>query len=78
MWGEKCTDYQYDDSNKYAYNQLAGMLPDYHLVRWNRFFKMTEDALRNNIEFERAPFLEASCEWGKEWSLKEIRQKHQK
>ncbi|HCC72065.1 MAG TPA: alpha-N-acetylglucosaminidase [Bacteroidales bacterium] len=70
MWGEKCTENQYDDLNNYAYKQWAGMFSDYHLARWNSFFKMTEDALRNNSEFERAPFLEASCEWEKEWSHK--------
>ncbi len=68
LWGEKCTENQYDDLNTYAYKQLAGMFSDYHLVRWNKFFGEVETALKNNTDWDRNPFLESSCEWEKNWS----------
>lgn len=68
LWGEKCTEGQFDDLNTYAYKQWAGMFTDYHLVRWNRFFDEVENAIRKNENRDRAPFLESSCNWEKKWS----------
>jgi alpha-N-acetylglucosaminidase len=73
LWGEKCTENQYDDLNNYAYKQWAGMFSDYHLVRWNRFFDELETAIKENKEWDRAPFLESSCQWEKEWSDQQTR-----
>lgn len=70
LWGEKCTENQYDDLNNYAYKQWAGMFSDYHLVRWNRFFDEVETAIRKNKNWDRTPFLESSCQWEKNWSHK--------
>ena len=70
LWGEKCTENQYDDLNNYAYKQWAGMFSDYHLVRWSRFFDEVETAIRNNKVWNRDPFLEYSCQWEKDWSHK--------
>ena len=70
LWGKKCTENQYDDLNNYAYKQWAGMFSDYHQVRWNKFFKDVEADIRNHKEWNRAPFLDSSCEWEKEWSYK--------
>ena len=71
LWGEKCTENQYDDLNNYAYKQWAGMFSDYHLVRWKRFFDEVETAINENRDWDRAPFLDSSCQWEKEWSLKQ-------
>jgi alpha-N-acetylglucosaminidase len=68
LWGEECTEGQYDDLNNYAYKQWAGMFTDYHLVRWTRFFDQVEKAIRNNKEWDRSMFLESSCQWEKSWS----------
>lgn len=68
LWGEKCTEAQFDDLNTYAYKQWAGMFTDYHLVRWNKFFDEVETAIRKNVNWDRAPFLESSCNWEKQWS----------
>jgi alpha-N-acetylglucosaminidase len=68
LWGEKCTEAQFDDLNTYAYKQWAGMFTDYHLVRWNKFFGEVEAAIQKNENWDRAPFLEASCNWEKSWS----------
>jgi len=68
LWGEKCTEGQFDDLNNYAYKQWAGMFTDYHLVRWNKFFDEVETAIRNNENWDRTRFLESSCEWEKSWS----------
>lgn len=68
LWGEKCTEGQFDDLNTYAYKQWAGMFTDYHLVRWNKFFEEVENALNKNEKWDRAPFLESSCQWEKNWS----------
>jgi len=68
LWGEECTENQYDDLNNYSYKQMAGMFSEYHLVRWNKFFDGVETALRNNQNWDRTPFLEASCAWEKNWS----------
>ena len=71
LWGEKCTENQFDDLNNYAYKQWAGMFSDYHLVRWNRFFDELETAIKENKEWDRAPFLESSCQWEKNWSFQQ-------
>jgi alpha-N-acetylglucosaminidase len=68
LWGEKCTENQFDDLNNYAYKQWAGMFSDYHLVRWTRFFEEVETALRNGKTWNRDFFLESSCQWEKSWS----------
>jgi len=68
LWGEKCTENQYDDLNTYAYNQWAGMFSDYHLVRWTKFLEEVETALRNGKTWNRDSFLESSCQWEKSWS----------
>ncbi|HVZ96711.1 MAG TPA: alpha-N-acetylglucosaminidase [Chitinophagaceae bacterium] len=68
LWGGQCTEGQYDDLNNYAYKQWAGMFTDYHLVRWNKFFDEVETAMRKNEKWNRAPFLESSCAWEKNWS----------
>ena len=68
LWGEKCTEGQFDDLNNYAYKQWAGMFTSYHLVRWNKFFDEVEAALKKNENWDRAPFLESSCQWEKNWS----------
>jgi alpha-N-acetylglucosaminidase len=68
LWGEKCTEGQFDDLNNYAYKQWAGMFTDYHLVRWNKFFDEVESAMRRNENWDRAAFLESSCNWEKSWS----------
>lgn len=68
LWGEKCTENQYDDLNNYAYKQWAGMFSDYHLVRWKSFFDEIETALINNKAWTRDSFLESSCLWEKSWS----------
>lgn len=68
MWGEKCTEGQFDDLNNYAYKQWAGMFSSYHLVRWNKFFNEVETSIKNNSSWSRAGFLDASCEWEKQWS----------
>ena len=47
---------------------MAGMFSDYHLVRWTKFFDQLEKALRNNENWDRKPFFEASCEWEKNWA----------
>jgi alpha-N-acetylglucosaminidase len=69
LWGKNCTENQYDDLNNYAYKQWAGMFSDYHLVRWGKFFNEVEKAMKNNREFDRAPFLDASCKWEQQWSF---------
>jgi alpha-N-acetylglucosaminidase len=68
LWGEKCTEGQFDDLNNYAYKQWAGMFTDYHLVRWTKFFDQVEAAMRKNENWNRASFLESSCTWEKNWS----------
>ncbi len=68
LWGEECTENQYDDLNNYAYKQWAGMFSDYHLVRWNKFFDEVEKAMKNNESWDRTKFLESSCKWEKSWS----------
>lgn len=68
LWGDTCTENQFDDLNNYAYKQMAGMFSDYHLVRWNKFFVEVETALRNNANWDRKPFLDASCAWEKNWA----------
>lgn len=68
LWGEKCTEGQFDDLNNYAYKQWAGMFTDYHLVRWNKFFDEVEAAMRKNQNWDRAAFLEYFCTWEKNWS----------
>lgn len=68
LWGEKCTEGQYDDLNNYAYKQWAGMFTNYHLVRWNKFFDEVETAIKKNTNWDRSPFLESSCQWEKNWS----------
>ncbi len=68
LWGEKCTENQYDDLNNYAYKQWSGLFTDYHLVRWTGFFDSVEADIRNGREWNRAPFLESSCQWEKNWS----------
>ncbi|HVT86828.1 MAG TPA: alpha-N-acetylglucosaminidase [Chitinophagaceae bacterium] len=68
LWGEKCTEGQYDDLNNYAYKQWAGMFTNYHLVRWNKFFEEVETALRKKENWDRNSFLESSCAWEKNWS----------
>ncbi len=70
LWGEECTENQYDDLNNYAYKQWAGMFSDYHLVRWNKFFDEVEKAMKNNESWDRTKFLESSCKWEKSWSHK--------
>ena len=70
LWGEECTESQYDDLNNYAYKQWAGMFSDYHLVRWNKFFNEVEKAMKNNKSWDRTKFLESSCKWEKSWSHK--------
>lgn len=70
LWGEKCTENQYDDLNNYAYKQWAGMFSDYHLVRWSKFFDEIEAGMRKHTSWDRAPFLDASCNWEKNWSYK--------
>lgn len=69
LWGEECTEGQYDDLNTYAYKQWSGLFTDYHLVRWNRFFNEVEEAMKSNKEWDRSVFLESSCQWEKNWSL---------
>jgi alpha-N-acetylglucosaminidase len=68
LWGEKCTEGQFDDLNNYAYKQWAGMFTSYHLVRWNNFLDEVETAMKNNENWDRAFFLESSCQWEKNWS----------
>lgn len=68
LWGEKCTENQFDDLNNYAYKQWAGMFSDYHLVRWNKFFDEVESSIKSNKIWNRTPFLDASCQWEKNWS----------
>ncbi|KAA9036075.1 alpha-N-acetylglucosaminidase [Ginsengibacter hankyongi] len=68
LWGEKCTEGQFDDLNNYAYKQWAGMFTSYHLVQWNKFFDEVETALKKNENWDRAPFLDSSCQWEKNWS----------
>jgi len=68
LWGEKCTEGQFDDLNNYAYKQWAGMFTDYHLVRWNKFFDEVETAIRKNENWDRTSFLASSCNWEKNWS----------
>ena len=68
LCGDSCTENQFDDLNNYAYKQMAGMFSDYHLVRWTKFFNQLEKALRNNENWDRKPFFEASCEWEKNWA----------
>ena len=68
LWGEKCTEGQFDDLNTYAYKQWAGMITDYHLVRWSKFFDQVETAMKKNENWDRAAFLESSCTWEKDWS----------
>ncbi len=68
LWGDKCTEGQFDDLNNYAYKQWAGMFTSYHLVEWNKFFDEVETSLKKNEIWNRAPFLESSCSWEKEWS----------
>jgi len=68
LWGEECTEGQFDDLNNYAYKQWAGMFTDYHLVRWTRFFDEVETAMKANKKWDRSSFLESSCEWEKNWS----------
>ena len=68
LWGEKCTEGQYDDLNNYAYKQWAGMFSDYHLVRWTKFFEEVEKAIQNREDWNRATFLTTSCEWEQNWS----------
>jgi alpha-N-acetylglucosaminidase len=70
LWGEKCTEGQFDDLNTYAYKQWSGMFTDYHLVRWNKFFSEVETAMRKNENWDRTQFLESSCTWEKNWSRK--------
>lgn len=70
MWGEKCTEGEYDDLNNYAYKQWAGMFTGYHKIRWTKFFDQVEKDMRVGRKWDRAPFLEASCEWEKNWSHK--------
>jgi alpha-N-acetylglucosaminidase len=54
LWGEKCTEGQFDDLNTYAYKQWAGMFTDYHLVRWSKFFDQVETAMQKNENWDRA------------------------
>ncbi|HVS96731.1 MAG TPA: alpha-N-acetylglucosaminidase [Puia sp.] len=68
LWGEKCTEGEYDDLNNYAYKQWAGLFRSYALVEWDRFFDEVERALKENRNWDRAPFLESSCQWEKSWS----------
>lgn len=68
LWGEKCTEGQFDDLNNYAYKQWAGIFTGYHLVRWNTFFDEVETAMRKSQNWDRAAFLESSCTWEKSWS----------
>ncbi len=68
LWGDKCTEGQYDDLNNYAYKQWAGMFTDYHLVRWKQFLDEVETALKKNERWDRNSFLESSCQWEKQWS----------
>lgn len=68
LWGEKCTEGEYDDLNNYAYKQWAGMFTSYHFVRWNKFFSDVETAMKKNENWDRAPFLKSSCEFEKNWS----------
>jgi alpha-N-acetylglucosaminidase len=68
LWGENCTEGQFDDLNTYAYKQWAGMFTDYHLVRWNKFFYEVETSMKKGENWNREPFLESSCTWEKNWS----------
>ena len=44
------------------------MFSDYHLVRWNKFFDEVESSIKSNKTWNRTPFLDASCQWEKNWS----------
>jgi alpha-N-acetylglucosaminidase len=68
LWGEKCTENQYDDLNNYAYKQWAGMFSGYHFIRWNEFFKEVEADIRNHKNWDRSSFFQSSCQWEKDWS----------
>lgn len=68
LWGEKCTEGQFDDLNNYAYKQWAGMFTDYHLVRWSKFFEDVEKSIQKREIWSRAPYLVASCKWEQNWS----------
>jgi alpha-N-acetylglucosaminidase len=68
LWGEKCTEGQFDDLNTYAYKQWAGMFTDYHLVRWNKFFDEVETSMKKGENWNRESFLASSCTWEKNWS----------
>lgn len=68
LWGEKCTEGQFDDLNTYAYKQWAGMFTDYHLVRWTKFFDEVENSMKKGENWNRESFLASSCTWEKNWS----------
>jgi alpha-N-acetylglucosaminidase len=68
MWGEKCTEGEFDDLNNYSYKQWAGMFSSYHSIRWSKFFDQIESDIRKHREWDRAPFLKASSLWEKSWS----------
>lgn len=70
LWGEKCTEGQFDDLNTYAYKQWAGIFSSYQLPQWLQFFEEVETALKKNENWDRSTFLDSSCQWEKNWSAK--------
>jgi len=67
LWGNDCTEGQFDDLNNYALKQWSGMFRSYHLVRWTKFFDELESAVQKNQEWDRSQFYIESCEWEKKW-----------
>jgi len=68
LWGEKCTEGQFDDLNGYALKQWSGLFKGYYLPRWKRFLELLKKSLESDQPFVRDGYLAESCAWEKQWS----------
>jgi alpha-N-acetylglucosaminidase len=68
MWGEKCTEGQFDDLNGYALKQWSGLFKGYYLPRWQKFLGLLTESVDSKKPFVRDGYLAESCAWEKEWS----------
>ena len=68
MWGEKCTEGQFDDLNGYALKQWSGLFKGYYLQRWQNFLELLTKSMDSGEEFVRDGYLTETCAWEKNWS----------